>query len=155
MFARASTILRRPSDQVVKALVSPSNAWSVDLDGDGGELLAKVGIKVGGLPVYKHVQLQVGVSSATLRDDRIMLPVSWSAVGGPPLFPMMEGTLHVEPVGPRQTKLTLNARYDAPLGKLGDLIDRAVMHHVAQLTMIDFVERLAEALTSELGSRKP
>jgi hypothetical protein len=84
-----------------------------------------------------------------------MLPVSWSAVGGPPIFPMMEGTLHVEPAGPRRTKLTLNARYDPPLGRLGDLIDRAVMHHVAQLTVIDFVERLAEALTSELGNRKP
>jgi hypothetical protein len=155
MFACASTTLPRPSNEVVGALVSPSRNWSVALDGDGGELLAKVGIKIGGLPVYKHVQLEVGVSSATLREDRIMLPVSWSAVGGPSIFPMMEGTLHVEPAGPRETKLTLNARYDPPLGRLGDLIDRAVMHHVAQLTMIDFVERLAEALTSGPDSRKP
>lgn len=80
-----------------------------------------------------------------------MLPVSWEAVGGLPIFPSMEGTVHVEPSGPGSTKLTLNARYDPPLGKLGELVDRAVMHRVAQDTMTDFVERLGQALAAELS----
>lgn len=113
--------------------------------------LAKVGVSIGRLRVYKHVRLQVGESTATLRPNAVMLPVSWEAIGGPAIFPKMEGTLHAEPEGSQTTKLTLNARYDPPLGGLGGLIDRALMHRVAQNTMNDFVDRLAQTLAHELG----
>ncbi len=153
MFARAAVTLDYPADKVAQLLAAPSHPWSVALDGDGGELLAKVGVTIGRMPIYKHVQLKVGASSATLRPDRVMLPVSWTAVGGPPIFPEMEGTLHVEPEGSGTTRLTLNARYDPPFGRLGDLIDRALMHRVAQITMNDFVDRLARALAAELKDK--
>lgn len=153
MLAQASARLRYPADLVAAALLAPHHAWAVALDGDGGELLAKVGIKVGKLEAYKHVQLRVGVSSAALSPGRLMLPVSWEAVGGPPIFPSMEGTLHVEAVGADSTRLTLNARYDPPLGNLGRLIDRALMHRIAQITMNDFIDRLAGALSELLESR--
>ena len=78
-----------------------------------------------------------------------MLPVSWEAVGGPPHFPMMEGTIHVQPDQAGHTKLTLNARYDPPLGRLGELLDTAAMHRVAEATMRDFLERLAGKLGAE------
>ena len=150
MFAQASTTLPYSADVVAATLLAPSHPWSLALDGDGGDLLAKVGITIGRVPVYKHVRLQVGVLPEVLRKDRVMLPVSWEAVGGPPIFPKMEGTLHVEPQGARATKITLNASYDPPLGKLGELIDRALMHRIAQETMNDFIERLARALSADL-----
>ncbi len=155
MFAQASTTIPYSSNAVGATLVARSHPWSVALDGDGGELLAKVGLTIGPLPVYKHVRLQVGAVPEALHNERAMLPVRWEVVGGPAIFPKMEGTLHVEPAGARATKITLNASYDPPLGKLGELIDRAVMHHVAQITMNDFIERLALALTAELRDQKP
>ena len=153
MFAQASATIAYPSARVANVLAAPDHLWSVSLDGDGGDLLARVGISIGRLSVYKHVQLRVGASAATLRADRVMLPVSWEAAGGPPIFPKMEGTLHVEPAAPGGTRLTLNARYDPPLGKLGRLVDRALMHRVAQITMTDFIERLARALAAELANQ--
>jgi hypothetical protein len=48
------------------------------------------------------------------------------------------------------TRLTLNASYDPPLGKLGGMLDRSVMHRVAQATMNDFLARLAVRLEAEL-----
>ncbi len=153
MFARAAATLDYPADRVAQLLAAPNHPWSVALDGEGGELLARVGITIGRMPIYKHVQLKVGASSATLRPDRVMVPVSWTAVGGPPILPKMEGTLHVEPEGSGTTRLTLNARYDPPFGRLGDLIDRALMHRVAQITMSDFVDRLARALEDELKEK--
>lgn len=150
MLAQASATLPHPSKRVVSALTAPDHPWTVALDGDGGDLLAKVGISVGPVPVYKHVRLEIGLSSAALLPESVMLPVSWVAVGGPPIFPKMEGTLHAEPEGPGLTRLTLNARYDPPMGKVGELIDRAMMHRVAALTMTDFVERIARALAAEL-----
>ncbi len=151
MLARASADLPHPSELVAGALAAPTHPWSVALDGNGGALLAKVGLNLGGIPVYTHVQLQVGAVPEALRGDRVMLPVSWEAVGGPPIFPKMEGTLHVEPEGRQATRITLNASYDPPLGRLGELIERAVMHRIAQLTMSDFTERLAKALDEELS----
>lgn len=154
MFAQASTTLPYPSDAVASTLAASNRPWSVALDGDGGELLAKVGVTIGRLPVYKQVRLQVQRLPAALPTDRVMLPVSWEAVGGPPIFPRMEGTLHVEPEAAGATKLTLNSRYDPPLGKLGELIDRVVMHRLAQITMTDFIERLARALSAELRGQQ-
>jgi hypothetical protein len=153
MFAQHSVALAHRSDKVAAILAAPSHPWSVGLDGDGRELLAKVGVRVGRLPIYKHVQLTLGELPSAIPSDRVMLPVSWEAVGGPPLFPRMEGTLHVQPDRAQTTRLTLNARYDPPLGRLGELIDRALMHKLAQATIKDFVERLADRLEAELGRK--
>ena len=151
MFAQHSVTLAHPSNEVAAVVAAPSHPWSVGLDGDGRELLAKVGVRIGRLPIYKHVQLTLGELPSVIPTDRVMLPVSWEAIGGPPLFPRMEGTLHVQPEEAESTKLTLNAQYDPPLGKLGELIDRALMHRLAQATIKDFVERLAGRLEAELG----
>jgi hypothetical protein len=150
MLAQATATVPYRFRMVASALLAQDHGWSVALDGDGGDLLAKVGIKVGILKVYKHVQLSVGVSAAALHSNGLMLPVSWAAVGGPPIFPRMEGTLHAEPAPTASTKLTLNASYDPPLGKLGRLIDRAVLYRLAQITMNDFTTRLAQALSAQL-----
>ncbi|MEO9007734.1 MAG: hypothetical protein ABI401_11540 [Candidatus Dormibacter sp.] len=151
MFAQHSVTLAYRSDRVAAALAAPSHPWSIGLDGDGRELLAKVGVRVGRLPIYKQVQLKLGALPSASPADRLMLPVSWEAVGGPPLFPSMEGTIHVQPEDARSTRLTLNACYDPPLGALGKLIDRALMHRVAQATIKDFVERVAGRLDAELA----
>lgn len=150
MLAQGTATLPYPSDAVTAALASPSHEWSVGLDGDGQKLMAKVGVKVAGIPVYKRVRLRVGAAPELLHDDRIMLPVSWETTGGPPVFPRMEGTLHVEPTGDGQTRITLNATYDPPLGRLGALIDRGLMHRLATMTMADFVTRLALAVGEEM-----
>lgn len=150
MLAQATATLPFASGLVAEALAAPTHPWSVRLDGDGKQLMAKVGVKVVGIPVYKQVRLNVGPSPESVRAGRVMLLVSWETTGGPPVFPKMEGTLHVEPVGPAETRITLNATYDPPLGKLGALLDRGLMHRLATMTMIDFVDRLAEALIQDL-----
>ena len=151
MLAQASTTMPYPSSTVAAALADPAHPWAVSLDTDGRAQLARIGVNIGRVSIYKQVRLEVGASTATLRSESVMLPVSWVALGGPPVFPKMEGTLHVEPDGAGGCKLTLNARYDPPMGKLGVLIDRALMHRIAQATMGDFVERLAGAVASELA----
>lgn len=150
MLAQGTTLIPYPSVAVTRVLSDPRHHWTISLDGDGQAQLAKVGVKLGNVPIYKHVRLQVGNSYVAAHRESIMLAVSWTAVGGPPLFPSMEGTLHADPYGPQSTRLTLNARYDPPMGALGSLIDRALMHRLAQSTMDDFVLRLAAALTDQL-----
>jgi hypothetical protein len=150
LFAQHAVTLPYPSGRVAALVAAPSHPWSIALDGDGRDLLARVGIRIGQVPIYKQVQLTVGEQRSAIPADRVMVPVSWEAVGGPPLFPSMEGTLHVKPAGVGATILTLNARYDPPLGTIGHLLDRALMHHLAQATIEDFVVRLATVLSAEL-----
>ena len=152
MLAQSWATLPFDSKQVAAALSDPSHAWSVVGAGDGRRLLASAGFKVGPLRVYKHVRLRVGWQPGRESSDRLMVPVTWEAVGGPPIFPDMQGTLHVAPDGPSRTRLTLNASYDPPLGKLGEQMDRVVMHRVAQITISDFVARLAAAIGEHLAA---
>ena len=153
MFAQHKVVVAHPARRVAAIMAAPDHPWTVGLDGDGRQLLATVGVRIGRLPIYKHVQLTLGTLPSAVPTDRLMLPVSWQAVGGPPLFPRMEGTIHVEPGQAGYTKLTLNARYDPPLGKLGELIDVALMHRMAQATISDFLERLVGRLESELAGK--
>ena len=151
VLAQHSVVLRHPAERVVALVGARGHRWSVALDGDPLGLLAKVGVRVGQVPVYKHVRLLVGEAAAPPGADRLMLPVSWEAVGGPPIFPGMEGTLHVAPAA-EGALLTLNAVYDPPLGALGELLDRAVMNRLAQASIADFVIRLAEEIEAELAA---
>lgn len=153
MLAQATTLIPYKSSAVARVLADRRHPWSISLDGDAGELLARVGVSIGKVAAYKHVRLEIGTPRASAAYDRIMLPVNWSAVGGPPLFPRMEGTFHVDPYGSESTRLTLNARYDPPVGALGDLVDRALMHRLAQATMDDFMVRVTAAVTEELRRR--
>lgn len=152
MFAQSSASLPFPCERVAALVTAPDHPWSVGLDGDGRDLLARVGVRIGNIPIYKDVQLRLGSPPAGAHGERVMLPVSWEAVGGPPLFPAMEGILHVSPADGGCTRITLNVRYDPPLGALGEMLDRALMHHLGQATIDNFVSRLAASLEASLGS---
>jgi len=152
MLAQATATIPFDSTLVSAALIDPRHPWSVEADGDGRALLQRAGFKVGPLPVYKRVRLRVGWLPGIEATARLMVPVTWEAIGGPPIFPAMQGTLHVGPEGPSATRLTLNASYDPPLGRLGEGMDRVVMHRLAQITMSDFVTRLAAALAIVVGA---
>jgi hypothetical protein len=150
MLAQATATIPFDSSAVSAAFGDPSRPWSIEGDGDGRSLLARAGFRVGPVPVYKQVRLQVGRLQGDEPLERVMVPVVWEALGGPPIFPSMQGTLHVAPEGKSQTRLTLNASYDPPLGRIGEGMDRIVMHRMAQITMNDFVARLAAALAMYL-----
>ncbi len=152
MLAQATTTLPYDSRAVSAALSDPRRPWSVEGGADGRALLEHAGFKLGPLPIYKKVRLRVGWNPGAEASARLMVPVTWEAFGGPPIFPSMQGTLHVAPDGPSTTRLTLNASYDPPLGKLGEGMDKVVMHRVAQITMSDFVTRLAAVLAVAVGA---
>jgi len=52
-------------------------------------------------------------------------------------------------VGPDQTKLSLEANYQPPMGPLGRVVDRVVLGRFAESTVKNWVDQLAEALISE------
>ena len=67
------------------------------------------------------------------------------------LFPVLDGDLTLTAEGPEQTRLTLNAGYQPPFGRIGAGIDRAVMHRAASATIRALLHSIATAL-DESGS---
>ena len=112
---------------------------------EGEELRAKVGPSVGGHA--KEVKLVIGI--AEIHRTGLVYPISWTAVGAQALFPKLTGELVLSHVGPEQTRLSLEATYQPPMGPLGRVVDRVVLGRFAESTVKNWVDQLAEALISE------
>ena len=81
-----------------------------------------------------------------------MIPITWRSVGIDGLFPVVEADLQVAPMGPELTQLSINARYTPPLGPIGTIVDRALMHRLAEAVIRDFLHRVAKRIT---GAEEP
>ena len=88
----------------------------------------------------------------TIRRDRstFVFALRWAASGGADLFPSLDADLEVAPIRPGRTQLAMSARYVPPFGTVGRVIDRAVLSRVAEATLKDFLDRVAESI---MGSR--
>ncbi len=96
-----------------------------------------------------HSVQQPGGQGTSSGGERRFVPVlarAAVAVGVAGLFPELDADLEVAPLGSHQTQLSMSARYVPPLGLVGRVIDRAVLHRVAEATLKDFLDQVAEAL---------
>src|SRR3990172_7056521 len=102
-------------------------------------------IKIGGGAVAKTVLLDLrapvrGASST-------ILPLEWWATGTPALFPKMEGELTIADMGNSLTQVQLQGNYQPPLGSVGRMLDRAVLHRFAEASVKSFVDRIVAVLS--------
>ena len=74
------------------------------------------------------------------------MPISWKATGTDVLFPVLEADLIVEAVGDHMTQVTLRGSYKPPLGPVGRLLDRTLLHHLAEACVKNFMDRIEGAL---------
>jgi hypothetical protein len=58
----------------------------------------------------------------------------------------MEGDIELAPFGPGASHLAMSGRYTPPYGGIGQALDRALLHRVAEATVRDFVQRVAERI---------
>jgi hypothetical protein len=104
--------------------------------------LAKVGPPGPWPDSSKLVMVHVGDVTASGNEAR--MPLRWEATGlGNGLFPALDADVSVTPAEDQTTILTLTGVYRPPLGRLGAMLDRAVLSRVAAATIRDFVARLA------------
>lgn len=108
----------------------------------GEEMKARVG-PTGA--VAKSVNLEVGRPEIHRRG--VVYPVRWSANGAGALFPDLRAELVLSKLGPDHTSITLDGTYEPPLGAVGRFLDRTVMSRVAEATVRNWVDRLAEAIS--------
>ena len=111
---------------------------------EGEHLRARVGPSAG---LAREVKLEIGI--AEIHAYGLVYPVQWTAAEAALLFPDLTADLILASRGTHETELTLKGTYQPPLGALGKLADRTVLHRVAEATVKDWMDRLAAALSAE------
>jgi hypothetical protein len=83
----------------------------------------------------------VGLGAPVRDDDGWLVAVEWRAASLAPLFPVFVGHLRL-----RKERLELDGRYAPPGGKIGYVLDWALLHIAARGTGRWFLEKVESAL---------
>ncbi len=153
MFIRYFVVLPFGMETVEAALLERPEAWvpglARDAESMGERLLAEVGFAVDDAHrLDKQVEIEFGEPYRLTA--KTLLPIAWRATGPERLFPSLDADLEVAALGPGRTQLSISARYRPPMGALGRALDRALLHRVAEATVKDFLDRVADALLTRV-----
>jgi hypothetical protein len=157
MFIRYYLDLPMPFEDVEAGLLDDPAAWvpgiAEDAESRGERLLAEVGFPMSGeRRLAKSVEIELGTVYRI--PSKVLLPLTWKAIGPEALFPVLEADLEIAALGPDRTQLSISGRYRPPLGALGRALDRALLHRVAEATVKDFVDRIGETLRDGDAARR-
>jgi len=148
-FAQLHQPFEKAEDRVSR-LLRDLTGWADAAYRDGEELRARVGIGGKRPVIAKTVTLDVG--RPTRSPDQTTIPLSWKATGAPALFPVMNADLTIARLGPEMAQLGFSGSYEAPGGPVGQAIDEALLHRIAESSVKMFVDRIAEAVS---GAAQP
>lgn len=156
MFVSAETVLDIEFAAARPALAAAVDhgvlaSASGDAYGESGRGLARVGplVSLGSLGSGRRVSrlVQVNFRSLATRGKTAALAIRWEAVGpGGGLFPVLDADLTLAPFGEPASLLVLTGAYRPPLGAAGAAADRVFLRRVAEATVRDFVNQVAEAV---------
>ena len=148
MFLRYFVTVDIPPEQVEAQISRQAQAWlpgiATQVTGEGTRLLSDLGFDVGPARVERQIEITLGEPRHTV--GATLLPITWRAASAPGLFPVLEGQFEIAGLGPGTTLLGISAHYHPPLGFVGKIADRALMHRVAEVTVKDFLERVARVI---------
>jgi hypothetical protein len=155
MYTRHDVLIDQPVESVRRELLEPPDRWlppSVASPLGDGRHLVRVGFHAGGMRVAKQVELTLGAPEQP--GQWLVIPVTWRATGPEGLFPVLDGRLTVQPLGPHSSTIWMGATYQPPLAAVGREVNALIMHNVAAATVREFVEGVAARLT-ELAAVRP
>lgn len=147
-FAQLHGPFEKVEDRVC-LLLRDLTGWANAAYRDGEELRARVGVGGKRPFIAKTVTLDVGRPVRTPHQTTI--PLAWKATGAPGLFPQMNADLTIARLGPDMAQLGFSGSYEAPGGHVGQAIDQALLHRIAESSVKGFVDRIAEAVGSGAG----
>jgi hypothetical protein len=156
MFVRYFAELPFPLATTEEALLRAPGEWLPGLaehaEELGHDLLVEIGFGSDGRRVARSVVIELGEPMRF--PSRTVLPMTWKAASAESLFPTLEADLEVAVLGANLTQLSVSARYKPPLGPVGRAIDKTLLHRVAEASIKDFVDRIADRLREMLPAPK-
>jgi hypothetical protein len=148
MFLRYYVVVDRPFDEVEAEVMKSADHWMpalvVKANGHGVELLSELGFEVAKRRVAKRIEVTLGWPKQA--PGVTLVPIKWRAADDAALFPVLDGHLEIAKLGLNTTQLGLSANYEPPLGLMGKIADRALLHRVAEVAVKDFVEQIGARL---------
>lgn len=148
MFVHDFAYVDRPAAEVRELLQRGGGAWLLPLAvaaaADGERLRVRLG-PLGAIPVIGKTY-SVDVGDAYVRNDVVVLPLTWQATAVPGAFPVLRADLEVAGLGDALTQISLLGRYQPPLGALGRRLDDLLLHRIAEASIRSFLQRLAAEL---------
>ena len=148
MFVRYYNDIELPFEVVERAVVDAPERWlpaiASDAEWKGNRLLTEVGFDAGKLRVESGVTVEFGVPQRL--GGRTIVPMTWAPLDARRLFPRLEADIELSAFGSARSQLAISARYHPPLGVVGRVVDRTMLHLVAEATIKDFLDRVAQNL---------
>jgi hypothetical protein len=120
-----------------------------------GDLGATLRVDVGPLQVGVDVAIELKGHRdevTALGEKSTHIEIAWEAKRAAGLFPSMNGTLSILPLGARETQLDFHARYQPPLGVVGDALDAVAGRRIAEASLRRFIEDVCARLRQELAA---
>ena len=148
VFVKYYTHLERGFSELAEVFTAqdlPLSEWASDAYRHGENLSARIGVGGVEAPLVAKT-VEVHLEDRSVGTDRVALSISWTATGPTALFPRMDAELIIEPLGPDLTQLSFQGSYAPPLGAPGLVLDRWVLHRVAEASVKNLLDRLSEAL---------
>lgn len=117
-----------------------------------GEVVSNLRLEVGGFDLGRDVTIELGRFDP-VEQLRAVVPISWRASAGHHLFPTLDASLEVAALSlqPPVVQVTVAGMYEPPMGLLGSVLDRTVLHRVAESVIHRFVHEVAERLEQRLA----
>lgn len=117
-------------------------------------LASELRVSLGGIEVGAEIDISVGLIEEAERGPTAgpvtRLHLEWEAARHPRLFPLMRGVLAAYALTASETQLDFSGEYDPPLGALGDALDAAVLHRLAEASVHRFIQDVAQHLRAAL-----
>ena len=108
-------------------------------------------MRVGVPGLSKLVRVQARELART--DTSTGLAIRWEATGpGGRLFPVLDADIRLSPAGDSASLLTMTGSYRPPLGALGGVLDRGILHRVAEATIRNFLAEVAAQIGGQPGA---
>jgi hypothetical protein len=151
MFLRYYVDLDVPFEDAEASLLEGPHPWVPGLFRDAEErghaLLAEVGFAVDdSRRIDRQVRITLGTPYRSGSTTRV--PLVWRATNKGRLFPQLDADIELAGLGPNRSQLSIDARYRPPLALVGRALDRTLLHRVAEATIKDFVDRVAERIVT-------
>jgi hypothetical protein len=119
-----------------------------------GALAANLRVEFAGIeigvdvrPLLRGVRENAGASG---QQPNMSLEIGWEASRTPGLFPSMNLELSAWRLSSTETQLEIVGEYRPPLGPVGNVIDAAVGHRIAEASVHRFLDDIVEQIRRDL-----
>lgn len=140
MFVDSRRVVERRFVDVIPAFTSTAGPWLPEVVQRSVEKTDKLTTRFGAGPLSKRVSVKMGRARQTGR--RFVVPIRIMATGPEGLFPHLDANVEVRALSSGDVEIRLVGTYRPPLGHAGEVLDKMILHRLAEATLDNFMDEM-------------